>query len=90
MFEAGVVVAAVIALGQLAKIYIDTKYIPLITLVLGIVGGFLYIPHAAIQDAVMNGVLVGLSANGLFDVTKLLHNKPITEAPVESAVQIIE
>ena len=72
MFEAGVVVAVIMALGQFIKRYVDSKYIPLITLLLGVVGGYVYLPHQAIQDAIMNGVMLGLTSNGLFDMTKIV------------------
>ncbi|ACV62703.1 hypothetical protein Dtox_1856 [Desulfofarcimen acetoxidans DSM 771] len=72
MFEAGVVVAVIIALGQFVKGYLGAKYIPLVTMFLGIIGGYVYLPHQAIQDAVMNGVIMGLSSNGLFDMTKVI------------------
>ncbi|MBC9786449.1 hypothetical protein H1S01_18495 [Heliobacterium chlorum] len=75
MFEPAVVVAVLIAIGQFAKLYIDSKYIPLITLVLGLVAGVAYIPADTVQVGVLNGIIVGLSANGLFDVSKTLHRK---------------
>ncbi|MBC9785849.1 hypothetical protein H1S01_15290 [Heliobacterium chlorum] len=75
MFESGIVVAVLIAIGQFAKTYIDSKYIPLVTLVLGIVAGIMYVPADTIQTGILNGIIVGLSANGLFDATKILHEK---------------
>ncbi|MBC9785493.1 hypothetical protein H1S01_13375 [Heliobacterium chlorum] len=75
MFESGIVVAVLIAVGQFAKMYIDNKYIPLVTLALGIVAGILYVPSDTIQTGILNGIIVGLSANGLFDATKILHQK---------------
>ncbi|MZP28676.1 hypothetical protein GTO91_02945 [Heliobacterium undosum] len=75
MFEPAVVVAVLIAIGQFAKLYIDSKYIPLVTLVLGVCAGVIYIPADTLQAGILNGVIVGLSANGLFDVSKTLHIK---------------
>lgn len=72
MFEIGVVIAIIIALGQFAKMYIDSKYVPLVTLVLGLVAGYFYLPHETIQEAMMNGAVVALSANGLFDMSKAI------------------
>lgn len=74
MFEAGMVVAVIIALGQLLKQYINGKYIPIITLVLGILGGFFVMAHSTPQEAIINGIIAALSANGLFDVTKSMHS----------------
>jgi hypothetical protein len=71
MFEAGIVVAIVLALGEFAKKYLDSKYVPIFTLIVGIAGGFFYLPHETVKEAVMNGVMVSLAANGLFDITKV-------------------
>ncbi|SFH22825.1 hypothetical protein SAMN05660649_04357 [Desulfotomaculum arcticum] len=73
MYEAAFVVAVIMALTQFVKGYIPGKYAPLVTLVLGIVAGIVYLPAANIQEGIMNGVIIALSANGMFDVTKMLH-----------------
>ncbi|QGG47662.1 hypothetical protein [Heliorestis convoluta] len=73
MFEAGMVVTVIIAIGQFTKLYVDSKYIPIVTMILGIIAGLLYLPAETIQAGIFHGVVVGLSANGLFDVTKTLH-----------------
>lgn len=70
MYEIGIVVAVIIALGEFAKIYVDAKYIPLISLVLGVVAGIVYIPHEAIADGVFNGLITGLAACKLYDIGK--------------------
>ncbi|MBG9736128.1 holin [Paenibacillus alvei] len=70
MYEMGVVVAVIIALGEFAKLYIDAKYIPLISLALGVVAGLVYIPHEAIADGVFNGLITGLAACKLYDIGK--------------------
>lgn len=72
MFEIGVVVAVVMALGQFAKQYIPAKFIPLLTLVLGIAAGIFYLPADTLKEEVFNGVTVALAANGLFDLTKVM------------------
>lgn len=73
MYEIGFVVAIVIAISQFLKLYVPTNFIPLVTLVLGIIGGYFFVPFDIIQESIMNGVIIGLSANGLYDVTKMLH-----------------
>lgn len=70
MYEMGVVAAVIIALGEFAKIYIDAKYIPLISLTLGVVAGIVYIPHEAVADGVFNGLITGLAACKLYDLGK--------------------
>lgn len=72
MFEIGVVIAIIIALGQFAKMYIDSKYVPLVTLVIGIVAGYFYLPHETVKEAIMNGAIVALTANGLFDMSQVI------------------
>ena len=40
MFESGVVIAVIVAVGQLAKRYMNAKYVPVVTMILGIIGGY--------------------------------------------------
>ncbi|MGG3523591.1 holin [Bacillus pseudomycoides] len=65
-------IAVVLGLSQIAKtIGLQTKYIPLLNLTLCIVLGVLFLP----QDLKMNvfqGIIIGMSASGLFDHTKIL------------------
>ncbi|PGX99929.1 holin [Bacillus cereus] len=72
MIEISVMIAIVVGLSQIAKtIGLQTKYIPLLNLTLGIALGVLFLP----QDLKMNvfqGIIIGLSASGLFDHTKIL------------------
>ncbi|WJE51105.1 holin [Bacillus cereus] len=72
MIEISIMIAVVVGLSQIAKtIGLQTKYIPLLNLTLGIVLGVLFLP----QDLKMNvfqGIIIGLSASGLFDRTKIL------------------
>ncbi|MBC6974868.1 holin [Bacillus sp. Xin] len=72
MVNLAVMIGIVVGLSQIAKtIGLQTKYIPLVDLTLGIVLGVLFLP----QDLKMNvfqGIIIGLSASGLFDHTKIL------------------
>ncbi|SDY37716.1 holin [Bacillus sp. 166amftsu] len=72
MVEISIMIAVVVGLSQIAKtIGLQTKYIPLLNLTLGIALGVLFLP----QDLKMNvfqGIIIGLSASGLFDHTKIL------------------
>ncbi|PFZ13152.1 holin [Bacillus pseudomycoides] len=72
MIEISIMIAVVVGLSQIAKtIGLQTKYIPWLILTLGIVLGVLFFP----QDLKMNvfqGIIIGLSASGLFDHTKIL------------------
>ncbi|KEK23511.1 hypothetical protein [Bacillus gaemokensis] len=72
MVEITVMIGIVVGLSQIAKtVGLQTKYIPLLNLTLGIVLGVLFLP----QDLKMNvfqGIIIGLSASGLFDHTKIM------------------
>lgn len=75
MLEIGVVLAIIIAIGQFAKLYIDSKYVPLVTLVIGLIAGYFYLPHVDVREAIVNGVMVALTANGMFDMSKIVTKK---------------
>lgn len=71
MIDLALLVGVVVALTQLAKQYVPTKYIPALSLVLGVVGGLIYV-DGAIAERVLYGVMIGLSAAGLYDQTKIV------------------
>ncbi|MEW4206261.1 holin [Bacillus thuringiensis] len=72
MIEITAMIGVVVGLSQIAKtIGLQTKYIPLFNLTLGITLGVLFFS----QDIKMNlfqGMIIGLSASGLFDHTKII------------------
>ncbi|HEK9101985.1 TPA: holin [Bacillus pseudomycoides] len=72
MIEISVMIAVIVGLSQIAKtIGLQTKYIPLVNLTLGIVLGVLFL-GGDIKTNVFQGIIIGLSASGLFDHTKIL------------------
>lgn len=72
MFELSVVVALIVAVGQVAKKYIPKKFMPLVSLGLGVIAGFTgFIPADTIQEQILYGVAIGLTANGTFDLSKI-------------------
>ncbi|MBC9786388.1 hypothetical protein H1S01_18190 [Heliobacterium chlorum] len=73
MFDSTIIIGLIVALGQLAKGYMEPKYIPAISLVLGVIAGLFLIPADTIQTGVVNGLMAGLSACGLYDVSKSIH-----------------
>lgn len=76
-FDLPIIVAVIIAFNEfLKKAGVPAKFIPIVSLVLGLVAGFFFVPGATIQETVFNGAIVGLSANGLFDLTKLSKKEP--------------
>lgn len=75
MIDLAILVALTIGLTELIKRSsdIDNKYLPLISLFFGLVLSLIWL-DGTIKDAILNGVIVGLSASGLFDHTKILES----------------
>ncbi|MED0970082.1 holin [Bacillus paramycoides] len=72
MIEISVIIAVVVGLSQITKtIGLQTKYVPLLNLTLGIVLGVLFL-DGGIKTNVFQGIIIGLSASGLFDHTKIM------------------
>jgi Phage holin family Hol44, in holin superfamily V len=76
MFElnamTAILIAVLIGISQVAKeLGLKTKYIPLLNLVLGIVLSAFFITDLAVQERILQGLIIGLSASGLFDQSKL-------------------
>ncbi|MDM5436157.1 holin [Bacillus hominis] len=72
MGSLAVIIGIVVGLSQIAKtIGLQTKYVPLLNLTLGIVLGVLFL-DGDIKVNVFQGIIIGLSASGLFDHTKIM------------------
>ncbi|HFK1544977.1 holin [Bacillus toyonensis] len=72
MIEISVIIAVVVGLSQIVKtIGLQTKYVPLLNLTLGIVLGVLFLDGDN-KTNVFQGIIIGLSASGLFDHTKIM------------------
>ncbi|MGM2417460.1 holin [Bacillus cereus group sp. BceL062] len=72
MISLTVMIGIVVGLSQIAKtIGLQTKYVPLLNLTLGIVLGVLFL-DGDIKTNVFQGIIIGLSASGLFDHTKII------------------
>ncbi|KWU68198.1 holin [Bacillus mycoides] len=72
MVSLAVMIGIVVGLSQIAKtIGLQTKYVPLLNLTLGIVLGVLFL-DGDIKTNVFQGIIIGLSASGLFDHTKII------------------
>ncbi|MFS0820749.1 holin [Bacillus sp. 1P02SD] len=74
MFELAVVIAVVIALTEFFKRleFVPKKYLPAVTLIIGLLAGLFYVDVPTIQEKIMYGLMIGLSAAGLFDQTKII------------------
>lgn len=73
MFEIGMIIAVVIALVELMKRmeFVSTKFLPLASLLLGVFAGLIYL-EGELKEKVFYGMMIGLSASGLFDQTKIV------------------
>ncbi|RVU63646.1 holin [Bacillus thuringiensis] len=72
MVSLAVMIGTVVGLSQIVKtIGLQTKYVPLLNLTLGIVLGVLFL-DGDIKTNVFQGIIIGLSASGLFDHTKIM------------------
>jgi hypothetical protein len=66
-----VIVALIMAINQGIKQAIPAKFIPLVSVGLGLVAGLFVLPYeGGIQTGIINGLAMGLSACGLFDLGK--------------------
>lgn len=62
-------IPVVIGLVSVAKSYVSSKWAPLISLVLGI-GTAFFVPAATVGLTVLQGILIGLAASGLYSGVK--------------------
>jgi len=73
MIETGILIAIIVGISQIVKtLGLKTKYIPLLNLILGIVLTVFLTSHVSLQEGILQGLIIGLSASGLFDQTKIL------------------
>ncbi|MGR5961367.1 holin [Bacillus paranthracis] len=72
MVSLAVMIGIVVGLSQIAKTMgLQTKYIPLLNLTLGICARR-FILDGDIKTNVFQGIIIDLSASGLFDHTKIM------------------
>ncbi|MFK4432167.1 holin [Bacillus wiedmannii] len=72
MVSLAVMIGIVVGLSQIVKtIGLQSKYVPLLNLTLGIVLGVLFL-DGDIKTNIFQGIIIGLSASGLFDHTKII------------------
>lgn len=72
MIELGMIVAVIIGLGEVVKqVGVPVKYLPVVSLILGVVGG-IFFTDGEMAEKALTGVMLGLSASGLYDQSKLI------------------
>lgn len=76
MFEVGMIIAVIIAFTEFVKrVGLHAKYLPAVSLVSGILAGLFYVDAPTIQEKIIYGLMIGLSAAGLFDQSKIVTKK---------------
>lgn len=77
MFEIAIIIAVVLALTEFVKrlSVVPEKYLPAVSLVLGLLAGLFYVDVVTTQEKIMFGLMIGLSAAGLFDQSKIVTKK---------------
>jgi len=74
LLDASLLVAVIIGLSELMKIYVKAKYLPLLNMVYGILGSIIYF-EGDLKTKVLSGIVAGLASSGLFDLTKVITKK---------------
>ena len=76
MVEVGVMIAVIVALVEMIKRIdlLPVKYLPLFSLVLGMLGGLIYW-DGSLKEQIFYGMMTGLAASGLFDQSKIFSKK---------------
>ncbi len=72
--EFTIIVAMITGLSQFIKKYIPSKFIPVVTIILGILAGIFYLDET-LKMRLFLGTAMGLSAMGMFDITKVTTKK---------------
>lgn len=73
MFDIAMFIAVVVALVELVKRMdvVPAKFLPLVSLGFGLLAGIVYL-DGELKTKVFYGVMIGLSASGLFDQSKII------------------
>lgn len=67
-----IIIALILGLGEWLKaLGFDKKYLPLVSMGLGILSGLFVFGGGLSVEAVILGGAIGLSASGFFDLTKI-------------------
>lgn len=69
--DEAILIAVIVGISQLAKeLGVKDKFIPILAILLGIIGGTLYLYTGDIKSGVMSGIIMGLSSVGLYSGSK--------------------
>lgn len=72
-YNIGLIIPVIMGLSELLKkIGIDAKYIPVVDLIFGVLAGVFYVYPTDIKAGVFFGIIIGLSACGMYSGAKNL------------------
>lgn len=71
-------IALIVALVELLKeVGLPKKWLPIVTLLFGIAAGVFYVHPVDLKGGVMVGLVLGLSASGLYSASKHVIDKKV-------------
>jgi len=75
MYDLDLIVAVIISLTELVKrvLPLHKKFLPIISLIFGVIAAVVYV-EGKLQERILTGIVLGLTASGLFDQTKIVEN----------------
>ena len=74
--EAGIFILVIVGISEVVKnLGLKCKYLPLFNLVLGIILSTFFMTDLGLQESILQGLIIGLSASGLYDQTKIINLK---------------
>lgn len=70
-YDNGVLIAVIVALGEFfKKAGLNPKYVPILNLLFGIIGGVVYLNPADLKIGILEGLIMGLTAGGFYSSIK--------------------
>lgn len=69
-YDVAIVPVVVALVGLFGKLGVPARWLPAISLVLGLAGGFVYVAPADPKQAALVGIVIGLSAIGVHSGVK--------------------
>jgi len=65
--DLGFMIGIVMAIAELMKKKgINTNYIPIVNLIIGLLMGFFYVAPSDPREAILSGLIIGLSSSGVY------------------------
>jgi hypothetical protein len=75
-YDIALIPIVVAIVGIISALGIPSKYLPICSIILGVLIGVVYVAPEAPQQAILSGIVIGLSAIGVHSGVKNTINKP--------------